>query len=81
MESSASTEKEVKAAAAAAAGGGGFAEAAAISFLVGFVIRGFTFTLGGMMASSSVVSVTAENVFGGVGVVVDALFVVGDFLV
>jgi hypothetical protein len=34
-----------------------------------------------MVASSSAVSVTAENVFGGVGVVVDALFVVGDFLV
>ena len=54
MGSSASTENEVAtaAAAAAAAGGGGFADAAAVSFLVGlFVGRGFT--LGGMVASSS----------------------------
>jgi hypothetical protein len=51
MGSSASMEKEVAAAgaAAAAAGGGGFADAAAVSFLVGFVGRGFT--LGGMVAS------------------------------
>jgi len=78
--SPASTEKKVAVAAAAvAAGGGGFAAAAALSFLGAAFAVGTGFTLG--LGHGGVVDVVVGggDVFG--GVVVDFLFVGGDFLV
>jgi len=83
MGSSASMETEVAAAGAAAAtaGGGGFAGRCSGRILLGGLSQK-RLHLGRHGGVVDVVAVSGGDVVcGGVGVVVDALFVVGDFLV